>query len=386
MRRIRSLWPLLALSLSLAGCGEAPEAAPGLAEAPVLVLSQQPLPPELAELELYRVVALAAVPSEEGSPVVAIADAGNHRLLFWWPEVGRLEPFGRPGQGPGEFESIRSVWSMGDAFMVEDIRNNRRVFVHPERGELGMGPRTTPNLVGGGAFLPSGLLVEPADDTRADPFSFSRMETRAGRLSLEEADRPGWLPPLDSLELPLHPLYESTGLAFPPRMPISTDLTVPAGEHLLWLSQRTGNLVILPLGGEELEAGRGVPVTEEPSGASPPEPLVVPVPEAVIGDWVRQFAARQGPGPPEQVFSASLAARPDAEGRRVLFPLPRSTGQPLGWLIEARPGEPLVGRAVRLAENEELPYTMSAALALPDGRVLVGHEGGVVLLGPVEAR
>jgi hypothetical protein len=377
--RARHLVVVLGLASAVTpyACAQDSEARSGLLEGPELVVREAELPEELAGEVMFRVRGLAAQKREEGKQVVAIADAGNHRLLFWWPERGRVETFGRSGSGPGEFGSIHSVQPAGDGFMVTDLRPGRFVFVDAEHGQTGTAPRDLRNLGGGAAFLPGGHLVVPTDAAANDPFEFRRLAARNDRVALEHAERPAWFPELASVERPTHPLYEEAGLLFPPLVPMSTDVVVPVGDELVWIEQRTGQVVVIPLGGGD------------PTGAGDPlDHLVVsPIPESVIGEHVRSFVETRGEAQmQEQHFQAFWSASPDAEGRRALLPVALSTGHPLGWLLEARSDGGLEARVVRLAEGEELPYPVATALPIRGDRFLVGHEGGLTLLVPAEAR
>lgn len=360
------------LVLAVAACAEAP-APSAIVEGPVLELTRASLPEELAGESMFRVLGLAATEDGAGEPVVAIADAGNDRLLFWWPDEGRVESFGRSGEGPGEFGSLRGVWATEGTFVVEDAGNRRFAFIDPARGELGTHPRDLANLTGGGALLPEGLFVVPIDDASQDPFTFRRVTAADGRMGLEEAARPDWFPAADSLERPAHPLYEEFELQFPPAGPVSTDVAVQVGDRLAWVQQRTGHLVLLPLDASQAPL--------ESASDAHPEPAVVPIPDAAIGSHVREWVETRGEeGMRTQHFQAFWNTRPDLGRRRALFPVGLSTGQPLGWLLEASGEGGIEGRIVRLASNEELPYRVRAALPLADGRYLVGHEGGVTLL------
>lgn len=356
---LRWLFAVWFVWFAAAGCTEE-ELGGDIAWGPALVLTEAALPEELSAEVFFRVVGLAAVESADHGPVVAVADAGNHRLVFWWLDEGRVEPFGRQGAGPEEFGSISQIWPAGDFFMVSDLGAGRLMFVDPERGEVGTAARDLRNLSGGGAFLEGGLFVMPSDDTVSDPFEFRRLEGAGDRVTLSSADRPLWFPELEALERPVHSVYAGAGLAFPPAGPVSTDVVVSLGEHLVWVEQRTGQVVLLR-GSSELAAA--------------------PIPDAVIEAHVHEWVESRGEsGMREQHFQAFWSTRPDVSGTRALFALPRSEGHPLGWLLEVDNESLVEGRLVRLAEGEAVPYPVRAVLPLPNGQYLVGHEGGITLL------
>ena len=382
-RRGGGLGAALVLLVVGTGC-ESPspeELAPAWSEGPDLVLTRAPLPPELEREVLFQVRGLAVVHPAPGPPVVALADAGNHRLLFWHPSEGRIETFGRQGEGPGEFGRIQGLWAVDDIFLIEDGGNNRYAFVDPRGGEVGTSPRDVVNLVGGGAVLDDRYLAAPAFSPASEPFVFRRIIEDEGRWALEEAERPEWFPDVAGLEVPLHPLYEEVGLAFPEGPSEVTDLAVPLGQRLLWIQPRRGHVVLLPLDrpGSEARPDEG----EGPEGSALE---TVEIPEAVMGEHLRAWVDSRGEaGMREQHFPPFWASRPDLRGERVLLPVPFATGDdgdPLGWYLQLRDDGGVEGRIVRLAPGESLADPPRAVLPLPDGRFLLGHEGGVTLLAP----
>ena len=365
----RSVRAVAILPVLVGACAQEPPPG-GFVEGPELVVTERGLPEELARETFFRVVGLATIEPEAGNPVVAIADAGNYRILFWWPSERRVASFGRDGSGPGEFGSIQAVWPLNDMVMVSDLSNRRLMFVSPEEGDLGTAPRDWTNLAAGGAFLPGGVFTLPADETAADPFEFRRLEWRGGRLQLEAGQRPAGFPRVDSVLRPVHPLYDEAGLLFPPEVPGSTDVVVMLGSTLVWVEQRTGAVAFV-----RLDEGRNPEM---------PGVTVIRVPERVIAEHVHHWVESRGEARMrEQRFQVFWKTRPDATGRRALFPIPLSTGDPLGWLLELQADGVVEGRVVRLVDGDALPYRVRAALPLEENQYLVGHEGGLTLLEEV---
>lgn len=357
------------------GCQEEEEAGPaGYVEAPELVLTEEPLPTELAEEPLFQVTDLAAVESEDGETVVAIADDGNHRLVLWRPDEGRAEAVGREGTGPGEFGRISGVHPVPSqhAFMISDRQIDRLAFIHPERGPVGTSPNDLANLAEGGAFLSDGTYLVAVDETASDPFDVRSVEGGPERLELVEADRPAWLPNAAEIERPVHPAYEDAGLVFGPAAPVSFDVVTPLGDWLVWVEQRSGRAILIR---------RDANPAANADPAAQAGPVVVPIPEEVIGAHVRSFVAERTEEEMRmQRFLAFLSTRPDPGQRRAVLPVQRSTGDPLGWRLEVLEDGSLEARVARLAPGEELPHPVRAVLPLPEDRYLAAHEGGVTLL------
>jgi hypothetical protein len=373
-------WGALAAAMLLSGCGDT-HGAGTLALGPELVVAPVELPPELAAETFFRVSGLAALPGLDTGvpgtrgPVVGMVDSGNFRVALWWPDEGRVRVHGGVGSGPGEFRSPGAIWPAEQAFVVHDTGNRRFVLVDPLDGVQGAAPGLVPNLSGGGTLLADGLFLVPADDRERDPFRFHRFEPAGadgselppGGLRLVDAPRPAGFPVLDSLSAARNPLYDQAGLELPPLAPVSTDVTVALGPWLLWVRQRHGDLVVLPLPAED--------------DASDP-PGVMPLPEEILAGPLEAWTELGSQGMRERAFMAFLPGRPDAAGRQVLLPQPLSTGHPLGWLVEVDDQGALSARTVRLARGTSLGYAVRAALPLGDGRILVGHEDGLTLLAP----
>lgn len=91
----------------------------------------------LGELDLYRVSGAVFLP--DGG--LAIANSGAHEIVFLDPEGAPVRRYGREGQGPGEFASLRAIGLSTDGVLwAYDDRLGRLTMV-PDPGEE---PRTRP--------------------------------------------------------------------------------------------------------------------------------------------------------------------------------------------------------------------------------------------------
>ncbi len=348
-------------------------------EGPELVLEVAPLPDELAALELFRVVGLAAAEGPEGQPLIALADAGNHRIVLWDPVAGTTSTLGRGGSGPEEFRRIQAIWGASGLLVVEDGGNRRRTTWDLATSSVrGTTLTTMGNLQGGGALMPGGLFVEVVDDGARAPFRIARLDETTGLL--EEAGGaggfPGELPPPDGV----HPAYDRHGLIFPPLLPVSLDLTVSLGSALVWIRHRTGEVLVFRGGDEGDEWEWDAAPGSAAAGSAAPKAAFLP--GALIEDGVRAAAETGEQGMMERPFMAFLPSRPGVEGRHVFLPRPLVTEGVIGWSLEAQGGDRIVGRIGRLAPGVALPYGIWSALPLPGEGILVGHDGGVTLLVP----
>src|SRR5688572_6584802 len=74
-----------------------------------------------APIELHRVVDAALLSSGE----VAIADAGNSRIVIVSPQGRLVRAIGRAGAGPGEFRGLSRLSVVGDTMVAYDALQNR---------------------------------------------------------------------------------------------------------------------------------------------------------------------------------------------------------------------------------------------------------------------
>lgn len=108
----------------------------------------------LGELELYHVSGAVFLP--DGG--LAIANSGAHEIVFLDPEGAPVRRYGREGQGPGEFASIRAIGlTAEDVLWAYDDRLGRLTMV-PEPGEE---PRTRPLRPADRVTSLEPLLVDP---------------------------------------------------------------------------------------------------------------------------------------------------------------------------------------------------------------------------------
>src|SRR5688572_4791222 len=67
-----------------------------------------------APIELHRVVDAALLASGE----LAIADAGNNRIIIVSPQGRLVRAIGRAGAGPGEFRGLSRISIVGDTVVA----------------------------------------------------------------------------------------------------------------------------------------------------------------------------------------------------------------------------------------------------------------------------
>lgn len=130
----------------------------------------------LGELDLYRVSGAVFLP--DGG--LAIANGGAHEIIFLDPEGEPVRRYGREGQGPGEFASIRAIGLTADGVLwAYDDRLGRLTMV-PDPGEE---PRTRPLRPADRVTSLEPLLVDPEG-----PILAIRGEHRVFRMSGETRD------------------------------------------------------------------------------------------------------------------------------------------------------------------------------------------------------
>lgn len=128
------------------------------------------------ELDLYRVSGAVFLP--DGG--LAIANSGAHEIIFLDPEGEPVRRYGREGQGPGEFASIRAIGlTIDGALWAYDDRLGRLTMI-PDPGEE---PRTRPLRPADRVTSLEPLLVDPEG-----PILAIRGEHRVFKMSGESRD------------------------------------------------------------------------------------------------------------------------------------------------------------------------------------------------------
>lgn len=130
----------------------------------------------LGELDLYRVSGAVFLP--DGG--LAIANSGAHEIVFLDPEGAPVRRYGREGQGPGEFASIRAIGLTASGVLwAYDDRLGRLTMV-PDPDEE---PRTRPLRPADRVTSLEPLLVDPEG-----PILAIRGEHRMFKMSGETRD------------------------------------------------------------------------------------------------------------------------------------------------------------------------------------------------------
>ncbi|HEV8456089.1 MAG TPA: hypothetical protein VGQ24_14415 [Gemmatimonadales bacterium] len=88
-----------------------------LSENPTLTIGTE----GVAEAEFHNVAGAVRLSNGE----IAVADGGTNQVRYFAPGGGYLRAFGRPGAGPGEFQSMGSLIRFGDTLAVHDRRTSR---------------------------------------------------------------------------------------------------------------------------------------------------------------------------------------------------------------------------------------------------------------------
>lgn len=132
-----------AAALGLAACGTGEEAAPGAGGAP------PGAPVAVDSAPMLAVGVLEGNPAEQFGGVVdpfllpdgslAVPDRGSSEVRIFGPDGALLRRLGGPGEGPGEFTSLRSAWPRGDTVEVWDSGARRITRFLPD-GEVDVVP------------------------------------------------------------------------------------------------------------------------------------------------------------------------------------------------------------------------------------------------------
>jgi hypothetical protein len=123
---------------------------------------------------------------------ILLSDNGSFQLRLFGPDGTAVGSWGREGEGPGEFQSIRVVGALeGDTVVVLDGRLRRIHLFHPDLGflgqstideEVGMTFFSTGMFGNGDIVFGGGLTFGPGGDTPTEGLSRSDTPYRAATL------------------------------------------------------------------------------------------------------------------------------------------------------------------------------------------------------------
>lgn len=140
--RILSLALAAALALSPAACGEggrAPSTGEGPPGAPVAVDSAPTLSVGVLEGDPARQFGGVVDPFLLPDGSLAVPDRGSAEIRVFGPDGELLRRLGGPGEGPGEFDNLRSAWPRGDTVEAWDSDARRITRFLPD-GEVDVVP------------------------------------------------------------------------------------------------------------------------------------------------------------------------------------------------------------------------------------------------------
>ncbi len=148
------------------------------------------------EYQLYRV--RSAVRLADGR--IVVANSGTNELRFYDADGVYLFTRGGEGGGPGEFQSMGDIWTLGDSLFIHDF-SQMRITVYSTAGEFGRTFRVREAPDGGfpfpeGVLAPHHLLVRRTPRDSELSAGFNRDTSLYLRYSLdgEPLDSLGWYP------------------------------------------------------------------------------------------------------------------------------------------------------------------------------------------------